>query len=153
MNHSTSDREIIITRTVNAPRDRVWRAFTTKEELEQWWGPNGFSVTTESCDIREGGEWRFMMHGPDGRDYPNWIRFTEILKPERISHDHGGDSGKVEFQATITLEDQGEKTLVTMKSVFPTAEAMQHVVKEYGAIEGGKQTLGRLDAYVSTLSL
>jgi uncharacterized protein YndB with AHSA1/START domain len=92
-----------------------------------------------------------MMHGPDGRDYPNNIIFTDFREPEFICHDHGGDDGKVHFQATITFEEQGAQTLVTMKSVFPTKEALEIVVKEYGAIEGGKQTLGRLAEYVQSL--
>ena len=90
------------------------------------------------------------MHGPDGRDYPNHVVFTKIVKPDIICHDHGGDDGKVHFQATVTFEEQDGKTLVTMHSVFPTAEDRDFVVKEHGAIEGGKQTLGRLDTYVST---
>src|SRR6185436_4556698 len=107
----TSDREIVIERLIDAPRELVWRAWTEPEHLEQWWGPNGFSVTTHSIDIREGGVWDFIMHGPDGRDYPNRIVFTEIVKPERIRHDHGGDDGKVQFQATITFEEKDGKTL------------------------------------------
>lgn len=147
----TSNREIIITRTVNAPRDRVWEVWTTAEHLAHWWGPNGFTITTLTFDFRVGGEWRFMMHGPDGRDYPNNIIFTEIKKPELIANDHGADDGKVHFQARVTFEDQDGVTLVTMKSVFPSAEERDRVVKEHGAIEGGKQTLGRLSAYVESL--
>jgi uncharacterized protein YndB with AHSA1/START domain len=149
--HSTSDREIVINRLVDAPRDKVWEAFTKEEHLKHWWGPNGFSITTHSFEIKEGGVWRFTMRGPDGRDYPNHIVFTKIVKPELMAHDHGGDDGKVHFQATIMLEEADGKTNVVMRSVFPTAEARDHVVKEYGAIEGGKQTLGRLADYVQTL--
>jgi len=142
---------ITITRLVDAPRERVWEAWTVPEQLEQWWGPDGFSVTTHEIDIREGGQWRFLMRGPDGRDYPNHIVFTKIVKPERIEHDHGGDDGKVHFKAVITFEERGGKTLVTMKSTFPTHEDLRRVVEEYGAIEGGKQTLGRMAAFVEAL--
>lgn len=148
---STQDREIVITRVINAPRKRVWDAWTTAEHLAKWWGPNGFTITTKEFSFTKGGLWRFMMHGPDGTDYPNHIVFTDIVEGERISHDHGGDDGKVHFQATITFEDQGEKTLITMTSVFPTKEEREHVIKEYGAIEGGKQTLGHLAEYVESL--
>jgi len=157
----TADREVVLTRLVDAPRERVWEAFTKPEHLEQWWGPNGFSITTKEIDVREGGTWRFVMHGPDGTDYPNHIVFTELKEPERMSHDHGGDdgpserlgrAGKVHFQATITFDEQDGKTLITMKSVFPTAEALAYVVKEHGAIEGGKQTLGRLAEYLARWS-
>lgn len=151
---STSDREIIITRTINAPRSLVWKMWTEPEHLEKWWGPNGFSVTTSSIDIRKGGTWDFIMHGPDGTDYPNRIIFTDIVEHELIAHDHGGDGkdGKdVHFNAVITFEDVDGQTLVTMKSVFATAADRDHVVKEYGAIEGGTQTLGKLAAYVESM--
>ena len=143
------EREIVITRVINAPRPSVWKAFTTAEALAHWWGPTGFTITTQTFDFREGGDWVFVMHGPDGRDYPNWIRFTRIEAPTRMDHDHGGDSDRVIFQAVITLDDLGDKTRVTLHSTFFTKEQRDLVVKEYGAVEGGKQTLARLDEYVN----
>jgi uncharacterized protein YndB with AHSA1/START domain len=143
--------EIIINRLIDAPRDLVWRMWTEPEHLEKWWGPNGFTVTTHDIDIRVGGEWNFIMHGPDGRDYPNKIVFTEIVKPEHISHDHGADDGVVQFQAIITFEEMDGKTNLTMKSIFPSAKERDRVVREVGAIEGAKQTIGRLAAYVESL--
>ncbi len=145
------DREIIVTRIVHAARERVWKAFTNAEALAHWWGPTGFTITTTAFDFREGGDWIFVMHGPDGRDYPNRIRFTRIDEPSRIEHDHGGDSDRVIFQARITLEDLGVTTRVTLHSTFINAADRDLVVKEYGAIEGGKQTLGRLAEYLETL--
>jgi uncharacterized protein YndB with AHSA1/START domain len=147
----TADREIIISRTVNAPRSLVWEAWTTPEHLAKWWGPNGFTITTKEFSFSEGGQWRFVMHGPDGRDYPNHIVFTKIEKPKVITHDHGGDDGKVHFQAVITFEEKDGKTEITMKSIFPSKEELEHVVKEYGAIEGGKQTLAKMAAYAESL--
>lgn len=142
--------EIIITRLIHAPRERVWDAWTVPEQLEKWWGPDGFTVTTKEIDIREGGVWDFMMHGPDGRDYPNRIVFTEIVKPERIAHDHGDYDGKIHFQAVITFEDIDGKTNLTMKSIFPTQDMRDMVVREHGAIEGGNQTIGRLAVFVES---
>lgn len=149
---TTSDREILITRLINAPRERVWQAWSNLDALSQWWGPNGFTTTTEEFDFSVGGKWKFIMHGPDGRDYPNLVVFTEIVPFDRICNDHGADDGKVQFQAVITFEEQNGKTLVTMKSIFPSKEERDFVVKEVGAIEGGKQTLGRLDLYISKTS-
>lgn len=143
------DREIVITRNIAALRERVWKAFTTAEALARWWGPNGFTITTSSFDFREGGEWVFIMHGPDGRDYPNWVRFTRIEEPSRMDHDHGGDGDRVLFRAVITLDEVGGKTRVTLHSTFETKEQRDLVVKEYGAVEGGQQTLARLDAYLN----
>lgn len=159
---NTSDREITINRLINAPRERVWEVWTTPEHLANWWGPDGFTITTHSFDFREGGVWKFTMHGPaktvggvkGGRDFPNQITFTEIKEPELFSHIHGGDDGdggEVTFLSTIIFEDQDGKTLVTMKSTFKSPEERERVIKEYGAIEGGKQTLGNLAAYVEGL--
>lgn len=145
-----ADREIVITRIIAAPRERVWNAFTHPEALAHWWGPDGFTLTTNVFEFKEGGDWTFIMHGPDGRDYPNRVHFTEIVRPLRMVHDHGGDDGKVMFQAVITLDDLGSTTRVTMRSIFDSKEARERVVKEYGAIEGGKQTLARLDHYLTT---
>ena len=151
--NSNDDRSIVLTRIVNAPRDTVWKMWSERKHLEQWWGPDGFSVTTESFDFRVGGAWKFVMHGPDGRDYKDLIVFTDIKKPEYIAHRHSGDDGdggESEFLATITFEEEGNSTKVTMCSIFKTPEERERVVKEYGAIEGGKQTLGRLAAYAET---
>lgn len=152
---AAQDREIVITRTVNAPRELVWKCWAEQEHLEKWWGPDGFSVTTESYDFREGGAWKFVMHGPDGRDYDNCIIFTEIVKPLRIAHNHSGtdgEGGTVGFQATVTFEEEGKDTKITMRSVFPSSEQRDRVVREYGAIEGGKQTLGRMAAHVEAMA-
>lgn len=143
----TADREIVLSRVFDAPRELVFKVWTDPEHKSQWWGPRGFTTTTISCDVRPGGVWRFVMHGPDGRDYQNWITYREVVPPERLVYAHGGDVDKnepVSFIATITFEDVGGKTRLTMHSLFPTAEARDRVVREYGAIEGGKQTLERL---------
>jgi len=83
-------RSIIGVRELDAPRDLVFAAFTDPKHLAQWWGPNGFTTTTHSFDFRPGGVWRFVMRGPDGRDYQNRITFEEIVPPERIVYRHGG---------------------------------------------------------------
>jgi uncharacterized protein YndB with AHSA1/START domain len=143
----TSDRETVITRVFDAPRELVWNAWTDPQQVVQWWGPTGFTTTIHEMDVRPGGVWRHTMHGPDGTDYPNKSVFIEIVKPERIVYSHGGgkkgDPG-AQFQATWTFKAQGEKTKLTLRMLFPSAAAREHVVKTYDAIEGGKQTLGRL---------
>ena len=71
----TSDREIAATRIFDAPRDLVWRAWTDPQQIVQWWGPNGFKTTTYQMEVKPGGVWRFVMHGPDGTDYQNQVTF------------------------------------------------------------------------------
>ena len=132
-------RSIIGVREFDAPRDLVFAAFTDPKHLAQWWGPNGFTTTTHSFDFRPGGVWRFVMRGPDGRDYQNRITFEEIVPPERIVYRHGG-SDDVEH---------GGRTRITCRSDFPSASARDRVIKEYRADTGLEQHMARLDEYVS----
>ena len=141
------DREIVITRVFDAPRELAWQAMTDPEHVVHWWGPHGFTTTIQEMDVRPGGVWIHVMHGPDGTDYPNHSVFQEVVYPERIVFAHGGrkpGGPEADFIATWTFEAIGDKTQVTIRMVFPTAVARDIVVKEYGAIEGGKQTLERL---------
>jgi uncharacterized protein YndB with AHSA1/START domain len=147
-------RSIIGTRVFDAPRELVWSVWTDPKHLAQWWGPNGFSTTTSAFDMRPGGVWRFVMHGPDGRDYENRITFDEIVKPERIVYHHGGgdDVEPVQFTTTVTFEDLGGKTRLTMRGVFPSAAERKRVIKEYGADKGLVQTMARLGEYLAKLA-
>ena len=142
MANTPSDREIIFKRVFDAPRALVFDAWTDPEHLLHWWGPKGFTLTIQQIDVRPGGEWRFIMHGPDGRDYPN-----------RIVYSHGGDESEpVNFQVTAAFTDRGGKTELMLRMAFPTAEERDRVVKEYGAIEGGNQTLDRLGERLAHLA-
>jgi uncharacterized protein YndB with AHSA1/START domain len=144
---STTDREIIITRLLDAPRELAWLAMTDPKHLVQWWGPRGFTTTIQQMDVRPGGLWIYVMHGPDGTDYPNHSVFQDIVCPNRIVFTHGGagpGGPEADFIGTWTFDTVGEQTRVTIHMVFPTAERRDIVVKAYGAIEGGKQTLERL---------
>jgi uncharacterized protein YndB with AHSA1/START domain len=148
-------RSIIATRVLDAPRELVWTAWTKPEHLAQWWGPDGFSTTTSAYDLRPGGVWRFVMHGPDGRDYENRITFDEIVKPERIRYHHGGgdDVEPVQFRTTVTFENlAGDRTQLTLHAVFPSAAARERVIKQYGADKGAVQTLSRLADYLANLT-
>ena len=150
-NVDTSDREIIISRLIDAPRELVWEAMTNPEHVVHWWGPNGFTNTLEKMDFRVGGEWNHIMHGPDGTNYPNKSVYTVIVKPERIELSNGGKrkgDPSANFDATWTFEVVGKQTKVTIHLLFATAQARNMVVEKYGAIEGGKQTLARLAGYV-----
>jgi uncharacterized protein YndB with AHSA1/START domain len=122
-----------------------------------WWGPRGFSTTIEEMDFRVGGVWRHVMRGPDGVNYPNKSIFKEIVKPERIVYSHGGkrEGGPgVSFVSTWTFDlIETNKTKVTIRMVFPSAVERDRVVKEFGAIEGGKQTLERLGEYLPKMRL
>ena len=148
----TGDREVTITRTVKAPRALVFEAWSDPTHLEHCYGPDGFVTKTISMDFRIGGRWKFTMTGPDGTVFPNVVVYKEISPVECIVHDHGGREDQMMFEATITFVETGGGTLVTMRSIFPSKEARDLVVEKYGAIEGGNQTLARLDEYLNTRS-
>jgi len=143
-------RTILTTRVYDAPRALVFEAFTDAKHLAQWWGPNGFTTTTHTIDVRPGGVWRFVMHGPDGTDYQNRITYDEVVKPGRLVYRHGGtvDVEPVQFHVTVTFEDLDGKTKLTMRMVFPSAAERDRVAEKYGAVEGAKQTLERLAGYL-----
>ncbi len=115
-----SDRDIVSTRTFAVPRERVFEAFRDASRLARWWGPKGFRNTFETFDLRPGGTWRFVMHGPDGVDHPNESVFLAVEGPARIVFRHV--SGDHPFEMTITLDEQGGGTLVTWRMRHETAE-------------------------------
>jgi len=149
---SAADREIVTTRVIDAPRELVFEAFTDREHVGNWYGPNGFRITTKEMDVRPGGSWRFTMHGPDGTDYPNRIDYIEVARPERIVCWHGDDGGDFpRFHQTFTFTEESGRTRVTMRALWETVEACRMVKEQYGAVEGGQQTLARLDAHLAAM--
>src|ERR671937_1807382 len=149
---ATADREIVLSRDIDAPRELVFEAFTQVRHLSQWWGPDGFTTTTRAFEFRVGGEWDFVMHSPDGTDYQEWISFTEITPPERIALLHGESRGDPNaFESLLTCEPDGAATRIEMRTVFRTKELRDQAVEKYHAIEGGQQTLSNLAAYVAEI--
>src|SRR5882762_5597544 len=139
---STHDREIVISRKLNAPVELVWEAWTKPEHIANWWGPDGFTNTISTMDVRPGGEWDLVMHGPDGTDFKNKSVYKEIVKPEKIIFDHV--SGP-KFTATITFEAQGNKTFLTWRMLFISTEEFNNTVRVFKADEGLKQNIVKLE--------
>jgi uncharacterized protein YndB with AHSA1/START domain len=141
-----AERSLVFHRRFRAPRELVFRAWTESGQIGEWWGPDGFTTTTREMDVRPGGVWRFTMHGPDGTDYPNRIVYLEVSPPERLVYRHEPDRADepVTFTVTVLFEQQGADTAMTM--------SMVEGVAQYGADEGARQTLGRLEAYVKRLA-
>lgn len=140
-------RTISVTRIFDAPRELVFDAFTDAKHISNWWGPRGFTTTTQKMDVRPGGEWIFVMHGPDGTDYPNEIVYLEVVRPERIVYTHGPAPI---FDVIVTFEEVGRKTRMTMVSTFASAEMRDQVAEEFGAIEGMHQMVERLEEELAT---
>ncbi|MET9458404.1 SRPBCC family protein [Streptomyces canus] len=151
--HTIADREIVISRAIGAPRELVFEAFTQVRHLSRWWGPEGFTTTTRSFEFRVGGAWDFVMHGPDGTDYQEWITWREIVPPERIALLHGESRDDPNtFESFLAFEPAGDETRIVMRTVFPSKELRDEAVEKYHAIEGGRQTLSNLAAYVAELT-
>jgi uncharacterized protein YndB with AHSA1/START domain len=140
------DRELVLSRVFDAPRDLVFRAWIEKEHFAKWFGPRGFTITLKEADVRVGGRLRFDMRAPDGKLYDNRIEFLEIKRPELLVYDHGSDKDDdpERFRVTLTFDEQSDKkTVLTMRSLLPTKE--QRAIKiGFGAVELGYQTLDKL---------
>jgi uncharacterized protein YndB with AHSA1/START domain len=140
-----SERELFTFRVLDAPRERVFRAFSDPSQLVHWWGPKGFHNTFHEFDFRPGGTWRFIMHGPDGANFPNESVFVEVVPPERVVLKH--ISGP-QFEMTITFDELGGKTRVGWRQVFDTVAECQRVAKF--ALEANEQNLDRLAMQIGT---
>lgn len=140
-------------RVYEAPRELVFKVWTEAEHVGVWWGPDGFTSTTQEMDVRPGGRWRYIMHGPDGVDYPHLVSYLEVVRPERLVYLLGDDveSGGMSFHVTVTFEQDGTKTRLTMRLRFDSFAERDKVVENYHAVEGGNQTLARLGEYVARL--
>ena len=145
----TSSRELSAERILNAPRQLVWQVWTEPNHTAKWWGPNGFTNTIESMDVRAGGQWKFIMHGPDGTDYRNLITYIEIKEPELIVYEH---TPSPKFTVTVNFEEIEGKTKITMKSLFETAEVLENIIKTFKADEGMKQNLIKLMDYLREIT-
>lgn len=137
----TADRELVTSRVLAAPRARVWRAFADPVLLARWWGPAGFSSSFEAFELCAGGDWRFVMHGPDGTDHPNECRFVEVVDQQRIVIDH---LSAPRFELTLTFSDHGERTALGWRQRFATAEDCRRIAPV--AIPANEQNLDRLAA-------
>ena len=145
---SIADREIAVTRIFDAPRELVWKVWTEPNHIALWWGPNGFTNSVESMDVSVGGKWKYMMHGPDGVDWPNLITYLEVKKPELLAYMHGDFDNPDHFRVTVKFESVGEKTKIYMQMVFKTAEERNAVVEKHGAVEGLNQNMDKLEKYL-----
>ncbi|MCW3126007.1 MAG: polyketide cyclase [Bacteroidetes bacterium] len=144
----TKDRELTITRLIDAPRELVWLVWTDPDHIRNWWGPTGFTNTIATMNVKPGGIWEFVMHSPDGTDFKNKSIYKEVVKPERIVFDHISNP---KFTATITFTAQGEKTFLTWNMLFESKEQFEQVVRTFKADEGLKQNIVKLEHYLSQL--
>ena len=145
------DREIVLSRVIDAPRELVFEAWSDPKHLPQWFGPAGFRIESKEIDVRVGGLWRFDMIAPDGTRFPNRMRFRRIERPHLMEMDHGADKDDDPglFRFTITFAEQSNgKTVLTLRQLTSTT-AQRDAMIGFGAVEYGYQTLDKLAAYVA----
>jgi len=148
MTATANANEIAITRFYDAPVQMVWDAWTDPEQVAQWWGPRGFTLTTHSKDLRPGGSWVYTMHGPDGVDYPNKAQYIEVVPLSRLVYDHGANDDRPPlFRVTVDFTDVGGTTRMDMRMTLPTAQAARDTKKFIREV-GGNSTWDRLAEYL-----
>ncbi len=148
MAEKNKSNEIRITRVYDAAVAVVWDAWTDPEQVAQWWGPRGFTLTTHTKDLRPGGNWTYTMHGPDGVDYPNTTQYLEVEKHARLVYDHGAsDERPPMFRVTVDFSEKQGKTTMDMRMSLPTPEAAEET-RKFIKKAGGDSTWDRLAEYL-----
>ncbi len=148
-----SDREVVFSRLLDAPPELVWQVWTEPRHIHQWWGPVGFTTTTQEFAFVPGRIWRHIMHSPDGTPNPSIVIFREIQSPSRLVYENGWDlpGAPLDFKVVVTFAPDAGKTRLWLHITFQDAEALKTAVERYGVLEGGPQTLGRLAQYLRRL--
>ncbi len=140
--------EITLTRVYDAPLQSVWDAWTIPEEVAQWWGPRGFTISHHSHDLRTGGHWHYTMHGPDGTDYENTTQYLEVMPMQRLVYDHGGHRDRPPlFRVTALFTERHGRTHLDMSMAFATPEVAQEM-RGFIKKAGGEGTWDRLAEYL-----
>lgn len=137
-------KSLRLVRTFNAPIELMWEVWTKPEHIAQWYGPKGFTNTIHTMDFREGGEWTFTMHGPDGTDYENKNVFKEIITLKKIVYEHSYPH----FIATIVFESEGDKTTIDWTVELDSAEMLEMVIRFNNAKEGHNENMEKLEKYL-----
>lgn len=149
------ERELVITRVYDAPRQLVWQAWTEPEHVAQWWGPEGFDTRVTELDLKPGGRWRYVMIDAAGAEYPSEGVFSEIVAPEKLvtTDEFGEDFEHPELAdldlpqgivVTVLFEDLGEKTKLTIRIAHPTAEDRQKH-EDMGVVAGWNSSLNKFE--------
>jgi len=144
----TKSNEIRLIRVFDAPVKTVWEAWSDVDQAVQWWGPRGFTVTNHSKELKTGGHWKYVMHGPDGVDYDNYTTYLEVEPEKKMVYDHGGAEGKkAMFRVTVTFAERDGKTEMDMTMACPTDEAAEQT-RKYVKQANGDTCWDRLAEYL-----
>lgn len=148
MTDSRNANEIYIERIYDAPPQAVWEAWCEPDQVAQWWGPRGFTITTHAKELRPGGIWHYTMHGPDGTDYENKTLYHEVEYCAKLVYDHGGSDERAPlFRVTALFIEVEGKTRLEMTMTLPSPEAASETRRMIKAA-GGNSTWDRLGEYL-----
>lgn len=141
----TTRANLVLTRIFEAPRELVFEAWTDPKHLVHWWGPHGFTTEVREMDVKPGGVWRYVMHAPDGNEYPFDGVFVEVVEPERLVFDgfiHGSAEQRV--WSEVTFADRDGKTEITVRQWYSFESDATR-----GAAVGWNQQLDRLQEFLA----
>jgi uncharacterized protein YndB with AHSA1/START domain len=148
----TSEREVVVTRTFDAPARLVFEAWSNPELFRKWWVPRSMGMTLRSCemDVRTGGKYRLVFGDDPANPMAFFGKYLEVVPDQRIvwTNEESGDAGSV---TTVTLEERDGKTLLVMSELYPTKEALD--AAGTGAQEATHETFGQLDELLAELSV
>jgi len=148
----TSDRELVVTRTINGPARIVWDAWTRPELFKRWWVPKSIGVSLLSCemDVRVGGKYRLAFGNAGSQPMEFFGRYLEVTPPSRLAwtNDEGEEGAPV---TTVTFEDQGGRTLLVMRDLYPSKQALDDALASGSAMDAMPETLEQLDELVVSL--
>jgi uncharacterized protein YndB with AHSA1/START domain len=144
----TDNRELRATRNFRAPLELVYRMWTEAEHIAQWWGPRGFTTTIHMMDVRPGGEWRFIMHSSDGRDFPNHYIYEEVVPEQRLVMNH---INWPQHHKYVDFAEKDGATEVSVRMLFDLVADREKVVTEFGALKGLIENLDKLEEHLSRL--
>jgi len=147
-----SDRELVVTRTINGPARIVFEAWTKPELFKQWWVPKSFGLTLLSCDmdVRPGGKYRLVFKHGAAEPMAFYGRYTDVTPPSRLvwTNEEGGEDGSV---TTVTFEEQGDKTLVVLTELYPSKEALDAAIASGSTSGDMSETFEQLEELIATL--
>ena len=146
-----TEREIHVERVFDAPRERVFAAYTDPELIPEWWGPHETTTVVDQMDVSAGGSWRFLIRNSDGSETGFRGTYREVTPPERIvqTFEWEGMPGHVSLE-TATFEDLGDRTKVISTSIFHTSEERDGMLSS-GMERGMNETYARLDELLARL--
>lgn len=147
MEKKDENRTLRISRNFKASVSQIWNALTNPEAIAAWWGPKGFSTSVQHMDVRKGGEWRLILHEPDGTNYPNRSVYLEIVPHQKIVFEHFNPH----FITTLHFTGKGQESCVDWSMLFDSEEQYATIVTAHKADQGLFENMQKLEHYLAQL--